>query len=601
MFRIDYANLNKKQVEELIGNYPAPTSRSPMSGTLNGQRLKIVLDEKPVAGPELEYEFISDVELTVRENGGSAVECRYGAMDLGPITLFTHMLPGKKYGYNVIINWETSVVTVLEMWFIDYEGTSFDPRNPTYSVFDANNIKPYINREVQRQFYYGYLEKEGEEPPETRDRLTLRLDNRMIDWKDDRGREHIVTYTTNIFSTLVEVNTPDGDDVLTFPSDNLQIDDKYFIYSRGEVEFSGRLVVDVLDVVNSKKIGVSMGIDEQNEFEYFMYRADGRCLGQTATFYDFNDKGQEYAETITKRMDYSVKGARCTYRPSIMAKALTLDEIMAAADNAAIYNPAKNHVMMAANRMKESTQCVGKKLFFRDDNGFAIEYSFTGVHDLEYRMEGEENWHKEIYRSSQLDDNLVILGHFRTGSKPPKCFILALDFANGCATCIDAVIGGKYETRDVTPTYHFGYIDMEGLTPPRLMRHGFTKELLGRSFTWTYSDFMTSQHIYNSPHSYSWTIFNNCDPGSPANRAGGFVWSSPCWYIKLRDNVYIMNWVEEKWEGIMGCAAMNLKMMHDCGFSFGVVPTGEFVVLDTMGALARDAGRYDMSGIYPLF
>ena len=84
------------------------------------------------------------------------------------------------------------------------------------------------------------------------------------------------------------------------------------------------------------------------------------------------------------------------------------------------------------------------------------------------------------------------------------------------------------------------------------------------------------------------------------NRAGGYVWSSPCEYIKLRDDVYVMNWVEERWEGIMGCVAMNLRLMHDCGFSFGVSADGESVHLEIMGALARNAGYADLSGIYDL-
>lgn len=601
MFRVNYVNHNKEQVEKIIGANPAPTSNSPLCGCLVGKTLKVVLDEVPFKAPSLEYTFLTENTLSVKENGEAAVECSYAALSVGPLTLFTHMFPGKKYGYNVIVNWDTAVVTVVEMWFIDYEGTEIDPRNPTYSVVDANQLKPYINREVQRQFYFGYFERDGEPAPEKRDKLTQRLDNRMILWTDDRKREHLVTYTTNVFSTLVEINTPDGDDVLTLPSDNYQVDDQYFIYSRGEVEFSGRLVVEVLDIINNKKVGMSMGIDENEEFEYFVYKATGRFCGQGATFFDFNDKGDKYGDVISKRMDPAVKGARVTYRPSIMAKHLTPEEIMAAFDNVANFNPAKNHVMMAAHNMKDSVQCVGKQITFRDDDGFAIEYNFLTATDLEYRLEGETEWHKEIYRAAQLDDNLTILAHIRTGSNPPACFILALDFDNGCATCIDASVGGKYDTRDVTPKYHFGYFETEGVPVPRMMRHGFTKDLLGRSFTWTYSDFMTSQHIYNSPHSYSWTIFNGGEPGTPGFRAGGFVWSSPCWYIKLRDNVYIMNWVEEKWEGIMGCAAMNLKMMHDCGFSFGVVPDGEFVVLDKMGALARDAGHYDLSGIYPLY
>ena len=45
---------------------------------------------------------------------------------------------------------------------------------------------------------------------------------------------------------------------------------------------------------------------------------------------------------------------------------------------------------------------------------------------------------------------------------------------------------------------------------------------------------------------------------------------------------------------------MNLRLMHDCGFSFGMSADGVSVHLGIMGALARNAGSVDLSGVYDL-
>ena len=90
------------------------------------------------------------------------------------------------------------------------------------------------------------------------------------------------------------------------------------------------------------------------------------------------------------------------------------------------------------------------------------------------------------------------------------------------------------------------------------------------------------------------------NPGDPGYRSGGFVWSSPCTYIKLRDDVYIMTWVEQKWSGSFTTAAMNLRIMHDCGFSLGLTHDASKLLFHEMGAFARAAGTADMSGIFTL-
>ena len=74
-------------------------------------------------------------------------------------------------------------------------------------------------------------------------------------------------------------------------------------------------------------------------------------------------------------------------------------------------------------------------------------------------------------------------------------------------------------------------------------------------------------HFYAGPHTYSWIIF------SP-DGAGGMQWSSPGWYSKLRDGVYIMAWVEEACNGGLGVILYNQKLMHDAGFGFHVNKVG---------------------------
>lgn len=598
MFRINYSKLSLEQVKKIVAEGAAPESAGGFCDRLAGRRFSIVLDNEGVTPPTLEYEFKCSQKLVLKENGGEPVECSYGARSMKNVTLFSHMVPGTLRGYTGILNFDTGVATVVEMWFIDYQGADVDSTKKAYTIADTTALGIYVNREVQRQIYRGYFTLEGKEPPKTRDYRSLRLDNKMIYWKDTRGKECVITYTTNEFTTLVEVNTPDGEDVITLPSDYLQMNDNMFLHVRGEVEYSGRLSVEVLDLFTMQKMGVTMGIDENDKFEHILYKAEGRQLGQYAVFYDFNDKGTARPKMIEERLK-SGKGARCTYRTSILAKYINKEEIKEAAKHVKIFEEYPDNVMISESKMADSDQCLGKKLTVRCDDGYAVELDFFSEKVLRWRFPDGE-WKEEQYRVSQLDEDLVYMGFYVSESCPPRGFMIALDFSNGCATCIECAMEGGHDFHDVIPSYHFGYIDMVGLTPSRTRRHGFTRELLGRSFTWTYSDGMSSQHIYNAPESYSWTIFTNGEPGEAANRSGSFVWSSPCTYIKLRDEIYIMTWIEEKWAGTMGSIAMNLRLMHDCGFIMNATHEGEEIHFNQMSAFARDAGKCDMSGIFTL-
>ena len=602
MFRTKINNLPLAQVRSLVAGI-TPAVAQGASEDLTGSVFDLVLDDEPVRAPRLRYEITGPDTLLYAEDGRAPLPCPCAVLTLKDMVLFTHAVPDAMKAYVVMLSRKTGIATVYELWYIDYEGR--DLTDSAMGVFECAGLDPFINREVQRQVYHGYCVREGTPPPAARNALTLRLDNRMILWDDDLGRRELVTYATHLFCTIVEPDAPDGGDVLTLPSDVFKISDSLFIHAHCGVEYTGREVVEILDIMNNRKIGVIYGIDEHDRAQFTAYRGRGRMIGQLATFYDFNDKGTELSPGVKSRMNLGKKGARVTYRTSILSHRLDAELLKEYAQVRHILesmtNPNPQKQMMSSKEMlPESALCVGREMTLRFDDGACWEYRFPETRALEYRAPGEETWHRELCKPFELDENLVCLGHYCSDVYPPTCHILFLDFDNGLATGIEASVNGKYDLRDAVPVFHFGVMETAGVVPSRLKRHGFTRELLGRSFTWTYSDSMTSQHIYNAPHSYSWTIISNGEPGSPMNRAGGYVWSSPCEYIKLRDDVYVMNWVEERWEGIMGCVAMNLRLMHDCGFGFGMSADGVSVHLELIGALARNAGSVDLRGVYDL-
>jgi len=602
MFRTKVNQLNLAQVQKLTAGM-TPCVAKGGSEDLTGSRFELVLDNTPIKAPKLTYEITGKDSLLYSEDGAQPVNCKCAVLTLKEMILFTHAVPDAMKAYVVLLNRKNGVATVYELWFIDYEGR--DLTDSGIEVFECANLDPFINREVQRQVYHGYYVREGKDAPANRNEMTLRLENRMILWDDDLGRRELVTYATSLFCTIVEPDEKDGGDVLTLPSDVFKISDSLFIHAHCGVEYTGREVVEVLDLLTCTKIGVLYGINELDEPQFVAYRGTGRTVGQYSKFYDFNDKETEQSPLMQKRLNSGKKGVRATYRTSVLGHKLDAELLKEYSQVKRIFEVLTNpdgvkQMMFSTEILEKSEQCIGREMTLKFDDGTSWDYRFPELHALEYKESGESEWHREMYYPFQLDDNLVNLAHFCSDVYPPTCHILYLDFDNGLATGIEASINGKYSLREVAPVYHFGYMETEGITPARLKRHGFTRELLGRSFTWTYSENMTSQHIYNAPHSYSWTIINNTGAGTPMNRAGGYVWSSPCEYIKLRDEVYVMAWVEERWEGLLGCAAMNLKLMHDCGFTFGMSVEGHSIHLGIMGALARNAGTADLSGIYDL-
>jgi hypothetical protein len=561
MHRIRYTKLTEKQIGEKLATAAAgPKSASPLSDALAGKSLRIVTDN----GPTLSYSFQDKTRLSVAEGSGSAVDAGYGALTLKHATLFSHLVPGTQKGYHVVIDHATGLATVFEVWFSGYKD----------------------NREVQRQISYGYVETAGNEAPKERHGITNRLQGKGFHWVQDAGAETLEFYPSVLYSTFVDFTRFGGELTFCGPSDFIKVDDSLYIYSRVECEFSGTMTLYVLDLLSVKQAGVRLGFDERDALEYYLFNGSGEITGQLATFERFGDHGDKIV--MGNRPAPTAKGERPVYRPLLTNPPMTEEEVHAAVTKHTELFRASNP--MAGNKMPESGALVGKELTLRYDNAGPVwRYRFDSAEKLRWRRDGEKQWHEEVYRAFEPAEDVFMFAHLHSGTRPNESATVVVDLANALTTCVFSKLGTPYMGNEVSQQILFGVIEAEGLTAPRYKRHQHTDELVGHAVTWNYSGGLTSMHTYSSPHSSSWTIFLE-------SGAGGLSWSSPCQYVKLRDDLYLFSWVEEACNGHQGTIVYNTRTMHDCGFGYGVGKDG--LHLNSIGAHARNAGYFDVKKYY---
>ena len=86
------------------------------------------------------------------------------------------------------------------------------------------------------------------------------------------------------------------------------------------------------------------------------------------------------------------------------------------------------------------------------------------------------------------------------------------DFDQGLVTCFNGFLNTPYFANEAGVKMLFGVIETEGVIPPKNNRHVLTDEMLGRAVSQNYAPNLTSMHLYSTPHSLSWIIFNGTMP-----------------------------------------------------------------------------------------
>ncbi len=567
MHRIRYTKLSERQIAaKLDAARAGPTCASPYSDALAGQALKIVCDD----GLVLEYSFDARNRLALSQsgaagNGAARAHAAYGALTLGRIVLFSHLLPGTQSGYQVIVDRDNNLATVFEVWFSGYTD----------------------NREVQRLIHYGYVQTAGDAAPKARHGLTNRLEGRGFHWTQDTGIETLEIYPSVLYSTFVELTRLGGELCFCGPSDYVRLDDDLYVYSRVEAEFSGILTLYVLALNEGRQIGVRLGFNATDALEYYMFAGSGATVGQIALFEPFDDDGGKIVmggnpPAATRR------GERPVYRPLLTSPAMTHEQVEAAVARRTVAFGEPSG--MAGNVLPDSRFLVGRRFTLRyDDGGPALQYEVDEPTQLRWRPAGESAWRTETYRAWEPAPGVIFFAHLLSGAARHDCVAVAVDFDNGLTSCVHGMLGTPYMANEASRETWFGIIEIEGLTPPQYLRHRFTDELVGRTLTWHYSPGLTSMHVYTTPYSYSWIIFL-------PNDAGGLEWSGPAQYVKLRDDLYLFNWLEEACNGTLGVLVINTRMMHDCGIDYHCGQDG--LRLGAVGAKARNAGQFDLKRFY---
>ncbi len=572
MFRTKYSDLSGEVIAEKLAAAGAPSQPVPPP-LLDGEEFTVVTEK----GPKLKYAF-SGGRLRIAVGGKKAVETDYGALQLKNLLLVSCLLPGTQTAFHLVLDKKTGLATVFETWFSD----------PNFK--DA--------RESQREVYFGYLSEKGGKKPQALHGFTSRFENKGIVWTDDRGEKLLIVSNSCYYSTMVQLTAPDGGITVAFPSDYIKINDEQFIYARNEAEFSGTFVLAVIDLFRMEEIGVRLGFDEADRLDWRLFTAEGELAGQLATFGKFTDYGGNYDTEKFGSMvlkEGVTKGRRAVYRVHGEYPDITEEQAKNAGKAPHSFPIVDETVMPSGNSMPDSPYLIGKKLTLKMDGGPAWEYQFTGLSTLRWREAGSRRWHDETYKAFEPDEDLIMFAHVQTGTPYGRGIIAAVDFRNGLATVFHSKIGNGFANREVGYDLLFGVLEAEGVTPPERLRHTRTTDLVGRAFTWNYSGGeagLTSMHVYTSPWAYSWTIYLD-------NQEGGMVWSSPCEYVKLRKDCYIMSWVEETSAGGQGTVLMNLRTMHDCGIFYGLSFDGSNAVgMSSIGAFARDAGKLDILKYY---
>ncbi|MDR2389823.1 MAG: molybdenum cofactor biosynthesis F family protein [Tannerellaceae bacterium] len=486
-------------------------------------------------------------ELLLHDATWCSVPRGAACMRLNHLTLNVWESPRRLTFFVAVVDERSQQATVFETWFCG-EGAELPPR------------------ELQRYIATGSVA--GKASGEHRHKATRRLTGKVIQWP-----EELVIFGSDTYSACV----PRGSmQTFCYPSDYYELDDRHRLYSRCEVEFSGAFVLEVIDLYSVKKVGVRLGFDALDRFEHFLYAAGGEVRGQLAAYYPFAE-----ALPADSFPGPAPKGVRYLYRPSALTHPLRLEEVQRIAMETKAWKGAFDFPGKEKKMMEHSTLLNNRRFSLVFDNGSAWEYEIGEDFHMRFRPVGGE-WKSERYDAFEADDQLMFFTHVTDGDCPIEALHYAMDLRNGLVTCLRSTFDNVRSPRDPRQEWLFGVIRAEGI-PSTRARHAFTDELLGRSFTWEYSDAIASQHIYTTTESFTYAIVSATGPS--------VMGSFPCRYVKIRDGVYLLSWVEMRSQGIQGVLLFNTRTMHDCGACHGLTHDQTFE-FNTFGAESRSAGQY---------
>ncbi|MDQ2837636.1 MAG: molybdenum cofactor biosynthesis F family protein [Actinomycetota bacterium] len=233
-----------------------------------------------------------------------------------------------------------------------------------------------------------------------------------------------------------------------------------------------------------------------------------------------------------------------------------------------------------ANRAEFSDQLLGREFTLLDADQRATGYrcgpdrvflSPAGGPETSYRYEAFDVAEGLYYVQLDCGSRLV---EGTAGS-----ISLFLDTFAGRALTVVSQLGEAGSRPRLRQLFSTAIIDDAGI--PAGIEPAPTSSLIGRRVLWEYSTAHAYEHLYLSPHWYTWQCL--------AGPERGLADTDECSTYELRPGIYVFTWREK----VIPCAAVTIADHRDVrnlrshGMLYGLDATGEAALQFTFGAYGR--------------
>lgn len=232
-----------------------------------------------------------------------------------------------------------------------------------------------------------------------------------------------------------------------------------------------------------------------------------------------------------------------------------------------------------ANKAEPSRDLAGREVTVTGGDGSRLTLRFTADRVAWQRDGGSESGGgDDSYEAVEVDGGLYYV-QWHVSSAPEQALSVFLDLDRGRSLVVTATIGepGPGQTA-VRQTFVAGTIDG---SQPTGAKPAPTTALIGRRAMWVYSAEHAYEHVYLSPHWYSWQCL--------AGPERGLADTDENTAYELRPGIYVFAWREK----VIPCGSVTVADHRDVtalrshGNLFGLDETGTRPVHFTFGAHGR--------------
>ncbi|MFT4210303.1 MAG: molybdenum cofactor biosynthesis F family protein [Microbacterium sp.] len=236
-----------------------------------------------------------------------------------------------------------------------------------------------------------------------------------------------------------------------------------------------------------------------------------------------------------------------------------------------------------ASKAETTADLDGRTVTVVDDRGTRISHTFSpGTVAWDYRPgtgdateAAAETDDCEVFR---VDEDLYY-AQFHHEHLPEEAVTLILDLRSGHALAVISLLGtaaaGRTAVQHVFVPSRIEGVEGSGEAPAP------TTELIGRRVLWVYSAEHAYEHLYLSPHWYTWQCLAGPEQGL-ADTDENSVW-------RIRPGIYVFAWREK----VIPCGSVtiadhrDLKALRSYGVLFGTDEAGTGQTHFTFGAHGR--------------